>query len=71
MSVEIGRLVLDAPGLDESQARALAERVGLALGGAKLRGSAERISLTAPKGADPEALAARIVAAVLDRLGEG
>ena len=69
MSLEIGRLVLDLPGLDPERARAVGERVGAGLAGLELERSIERLSLTVPADADPDALAALIVAGV--RAGTG
>lgn len=69
MSLEIGRLVLDLPGLDPAKAHALGERIGAGLAGLELERSIERLSLTVPAHADPDALAALIIAGV--RAGAG
>ena len=67
--VRIDRLVLDIPGLDPSQARALAH--GIAAGLAKSGASGEHQSVTVPLAAadgPPADLATRIVAALMERL---
>ena len=68
-AVRIDRLVLDLPGLDAAEGRALA--LGIAEGLAKAGGKGEHAAVTVPLaaavGAPPD-LAARIVAALLERL---
>ena len=67
--VRIDRLVLDIPGLDPAQGRALALRVaeGLAATGASGERAMVSVPLAAGGGA-PADLAAKIVAALLERL---
>ena len=67
--VHIDRLVLDIPGLDPSQLHALAEGIAGGLAGAGGSGQHDtvRIDLSGPPGA-PADLAARIVAALMQRL---
>jgi hypothetical protein len=67
--VRIDRLTIDIPGLDPARAAAIAERVGFGLAALGISGERERIAVTlAPfEGAD-EGLAARIVAALRERL---
>ena len=75
MNLEIGRLVLDLPGLapDEGRrlAESLAERLGVALrqplGGANA--AIGRIEVVAPVGADPETLSRAIATALRQRIG--
>jgi hypothetical protein len=66
--VRIDRLVLDIPGLDPGKARALAEGIAdaLARSGATGQHDTVRVPLSVP-GAAPD-LAARIVAALMQRL---
>jgi hypothetical protein len=71
MSVEIGRLVIEIPGLTPEQGRDLAERVGAALArgyasaaGAGQGRAADRVALTVAPSSDLDVLAARIVAGV-------
>ena len=67
--VHIDRLVLDIPGLDPSQGRALA--LGIAEGLAKAGASGEHKSVSVPLASGnlpPAELTARIVAALLQRL---
>jgi hypothetical protein len=68
--VRIDRLVLDIPGLDPAQGRALALRVaeGLAATGASGERAMVSVPLTAGGGGAPADLAAKIVAALLERL---
>ncbi len=67
--VRIDRLVLDIPGLDPGHARALAHGIaeGLAKSGASGAHGAVTVSLAAANG-PPADLAARIVAALMERL---
>ena len=67
--VRIDRLVLDIPGLDPAQGRALA--LGIAEGLAKAGASGEHQSVSVPLASGnlpPDDLAARIVAALMQRL---
>jgi hypothetical protein len=66
--VRIDRLVLDIPGLDPAQGRALA--LGIAEGLAKAGASGEHKSVSVPlaSGVLSPDLAARIVAALMQRL---
>ena len=72
--LRIDRLVLDIPGLDAAQGRALALRVaeGLAAAGAMTGASGERAMISVPLAAGggiaPGDLAQKIVAALLERL---
>jgi len=68
--VRIDRLVLDIPGLDPAQGRALALGIaeGLAKAGASGEHAAVSVPLAAPTGGAPADLAARIVAALMERL---
>lgn len=68
-AVKIDRLVLDIPGLDPGQVRLVAQGVaeGLALAGAAGEHARVSVPLTAMPGA-PQDLAARIVAALMERL---
>jgi len=67
--VKIDRLVLDIPGLDPAQAQALASDVAERLARAGLSGSSPRIGVTlGPLGGSQAELAARIAAAVMQRL---
>ena len=67
--VRIDRLVLDIPGFDPAQARALALGIadGLAKAGAKGEHATVSVPLAEPNG-PPADLAARIVAALMERL---
>jgi hypothetical protein len=67
--VRIDRLVLDIPGLDPGHARALAHGIaeGLAKSGASGAQKSVTVSLAAANG-PPADLAARIVAALMERL---
>ncbi len=67
--VRIDRLVLDIPGLDPAQARSLA--LGIAEGLAEAGASGEHKSVSVPIASGnlpPDQLAARIVAALMERL---
>jgi hypothetical protein len=67
--VRIDRLVLDIPGLDPAQGRALA--LGIAEGLAKAGATGEHAAVTVPlaeANGPPADLAARIVAALMERL---
>lgn len=67
--VRIDRLVLDIPGLDPAQGRALAQ--GIAEGLAKAGAKGEHKSVSVPLASGnmaPDDLAARIVAALMQRL---
>jgi hypothetical protein len=72
--VQIDRLVLDIPGLDLAQARAVALGIGegLANAGFKPGAGGDRAMVSVPLvfavGAPPADLAARIVAALIERL---
>jgi hypothetical protein len=71
--VRIDRLVLDIPGLDPAQARALALGIaeGLADAGVKAGAGGERAMVSVPLAGAvgaPADLAARIVAALIERL---
>ncbi len=68
MSLEIDRLVLDLPNLRPEQARALAERIAIALSQGVTGGSADRIVVTVPADASPHALAAAVAAQARGRL---
>jgi hypothetical protein len=67
--VRIDRLVLDIPGLDPAQARRLAQGIaeGLATAGASGAHAAVSMPLADAHGA-PADMAARIVAALMERL---
>jgi hypothetical protein len=67
--MKIDRLVLDIPGLNPGQAQLVAHHLaeGLARAGAKGELTSLDVPLTAPPGA-PRELAARIVAALMERL---
>lgn len=67
--VKIDRLVLDIPGLDPADARALALAIGEGLANAGAKGAEASVSvpLASAVGATGD-LAARIVAALLERL---
>ena len=67
--MKIDRLVLDIPGLDPDQAPLVAQYLaeGLARAGAKGEVASLDVPLTTPPGA-PRELAARIVAALMERL---
>jgi hypothetical protein len=67
--VRIDRLVLEIPGLDPAQGRALA--LGIAQGLAKAGATGEHATVTAPlaeANGPPADLVARIVAALMERL---
>ena len=64
--VSIGRLVLDIPGLGPEQAARLAEQIGQGLAG--LSGEFGTLAVTVDDG-DPGGLAARILAALRQRIG--
>lgn len=67
--VKIDRLVFDIPGLDPSQASALAQNIGERLASAGLSGEHGRIGITlGPIGGSQAELAARIAAALIERL---
>jgi hypothetical protein len=68
--VRIDRLVLDIPGLDPAQGRALALGIaeGLAKAGASGEHNAVSVPLAEAVGSAPADLAARIVAALMERL---
>jgi hypothetical protein len=68
-AVKIDRLVLDIPGLHPAQAEVLAKRIGEGLARAGLSGAHASIGITlGPLGIGRDDLAARIVAALLERL---
>jgi hypothetical protein len=67
--VKIDRLVLDIPGFDPAHAERLALRVGDQLARSGLSAERGRIGITlGPIGAEGDDLAARIVAALIERL---
>ena len=67
--VKIDRLILDIPGFDPAQARALVSDIGERLARAGLSGEHARIGITlGPVGGSQGDLAARIVAALMQRL---
>jgi hypothetical protein len=67
--VHIDRLVLDIPGFDPTQARALALGIADGLAKAGVRGDHTTVSLSlADAYGTPADMAARIVAALLERL---
>jgi hypothetical protein len=67
--VRIDRLALDVPDLDPAHATAIAERVGFGLAALGISGERERIAITLPPfEGSYDALAARIVAALRERL---
>ena len=67
--VRIDRLVLDIPGFDPAQARALASDVAERLARAGISGVHPRIGVTlGPIGGSQTELSARIAAALLERL---
>jgi hypothetical protein len=70
-AVTIDRLVLEIPGMDAAAARALAVGIAESLAAAGGNGDLRQVSLTLdpPNGEAPGALAARIAAAVLQRIG--
>ncbi len=67
--VRIDRLVLDIPGLDPAQARALALGIAEGLAGSGASGAHKAVSVPlAAANGPPADLAARIVAALMERL---
>ena len=67
--VKIDRLVLDIPGFDPERAGPLAAQVGERLARAGLSGDHAKIGITlGPVGGSEAELAARIVAALMERL---
>jgi len=67
--VTIDRLVLDIPGLDPAQAAGLASDVAERLARAGLAGEHARVGVTlGPVGGSQAELAARIAAALMERL---
>jgi hypothetical protein len=67
--VRIDRLVLDIPGFDPAQVQGLAAAIGERLARAGLSGEHARIGITlGPQGGSQADLAARIVAALMQRL---
>jgi hypothetical protein len=67
--VRIDRLVLEIPGLDAAQGRALALRIGEGLAKAGASGTHNTVSVPLAMANGPPAdLAARIVAALMERL---
>lgn len=78
MSLTIGRLVFDIPGLDAEGARLLAQQVGAGLAEIPMAGlpaggprRIERLSVNLAPGAGAQAQAAAIVSAVRGQLGGG
>jgi hypothetical protein len=67
--VKIDRLVLDIPGLDPMRAKELAQDIGDRLAQVGLSGEHAKIGITlGPIGGSEADLAARIVAALMERL---
>jgi len=67
--VHIDRLVLEIPGFDPAQAQVLALGIGERLASAGLSGEHAKIGITlGPIGGSQADLAARIVAALMERL---
>jgi hypothetical protein len=67
--LSIDRLILDMPGLDAEHAVALAGRIGEGLADSSGDFASLSVQLDSVPGETPERLAARIVAALLQRIG--